>query len=711
MNKPSALPIQQASLVTILGAVAASILLVLPFTDSFIAHTKTYLLFATALLVAILFLIRVLKRSSFDLVMTPFTGPLALFGGAVLVSTFLSSPYPVEHLLGMGGVYIAMVVIALLGGSLLPKHSAGIYLATLSIVGSILLVLTALQFVGVGPAQWLNSLVGLDIPRGQIFNLSGSGLVGLQFALVGLVGIGAFYKINKKLPNVLMATAPILAIAVVMFGYSLLPGQDTAITLPSFTASWSVALDAMRNPQTAIIGVGPENYTNVYAQFKPVWVNMQDYWAVAFSQAANVPLTILTTMGFLGLIAWSLIALAAYKAYKAVNLENRPLALMIAAMLVLQLILPANVVMLTILAITIAVLGAAERHKLPVLQIQALSAKITNQQTSDEMAINYSKTKPVVSPFNAIAAILLVGAILLTYMVGRTYAAHFYMNESNKAAMQDDGVKVYELQQQAVRLNPYLDVFRRRYAYTNMVIAAALSNKADASEREKEQVSQLLQQAISEARAATILDPADYQNFLTLAQIYEQMMGVSEEAEQWAVQSYVAAIERNPMDPGIRLALGNIFLGKEDYSQAASIFNTAVEIKADFPNSYFNLAIALEGLNQLAQAQSAYQQVLSLIEPGSEDYKMVSERLAEVTKALEAASDSGEVQDETADSKPSILEQNLKPQQDVINNADNIDLSNGAEVGPAPETIQETGGNPEDGSDGAVNGAELETDL
>src|SRR5690606_30807573 len=139
------------------------------------------------------------------------------------------------------------------------------------------------------------------------------------------------------------------------------------------------------------------------------------------------------------------------------------------------------------------------------------------------------------------AVVLLLGVLLLSYFVGRSYAAQVYMNESNKAAVNDDAVRTYELQQRAIALNPYLDIFRRRYAMTNILIAIAISNRTDATEQDRQQVSELLQQSIREARAATMLDPGDSQNWLTLAQIYEQMIGATDEAVQWAIQSYVSA--------------------------------------------------------------------------------------------------------------------------------------------------------------------------
>ncbi len=680
MSSSRAFSIQSLSLVTIIGAVVAVILLLLPFTDSFIAHTKLYLLLAAGLLVTVLYLVRAIKRNSLDFVLSPFTTPLMVFGAAALISSLFTNSYPVENLLGMGGAYVAMVLIAIFGTSLLPRDSARPFLTTLGLVGVVLFALSLLQFVGLGPAQWFNAMWNFEIPSGLIFNLAGSTLIALQVSVVGLVGIAGYYYIHRRLPSLMMAAVPILLIAVAVFGWSILPGKDTSVVLPSYAASWSVALDALRSPRSAIIGVGPESYVNVYAQFKPLWVNTQEHWNINFNQAANVPLTLIATMGLFGLAAWVVFALAALKMIKVVSRENLPLAWMVVAMLLLHLLLPTNLVMLTILGITLAVLGAAERHRLPAVKMQTLSARITNQQQADATTA-HSNT---VSPFNIIAIAFLLGALLLSYFVGQSYAAQVYMNESNKAAMKNDAVKTYELQQQAIVLNPYLDSFRRRYAMTNMLIAIAISNRADATEQDQQQISELLQQSIREARAATMLDPGDSQNWLTLAQIYEQMIGVTDEAVQWAIQSYVSAIETNPTDPSLRIALGGIFLGQEEYEQAANIFNGAIEVKPDFPNSYYNFAIAMENLERYEAAKSAYQQVLVLLDPDTEDYTQVTERLEAVEAILAergeteegaAGGAAGVDADQSTSLTPSILDQNLQPQQNVVGNPGGVELN------------------------------------
>jgi tetratricopeptide (TPR) repeat protein len=659
----NATTIQKISLAIGLSVLALSLLLILPLTESFIFHSKSYLMFFGALAIAALFVLRSIQRRSVEFVLSPLTGGLILLGATTLASTFFTSPYPVEALLGFGGIYLGAVVIAIFGGTVLPKNSS--YYFTLALAGAVSLVTlgSVSQLLGYGPANLINQLFQVNLPTTLLFNLSGSSLIAAMASVVALVGMIGQIRIKKQVPPAFIALLPIVVIGLGIHLWSLLPGKPAELLTPSWTASWSVALDTIRSPRAALIGVGPESYSNAYSQFKPLWLNDTDQWAIQFPQAANAPLSILTTMGFLGLAAWLILALKAVKHMRESSDDSKPLAMMVVSTFVLQLILPPDAVLIIIQALAIGFWIANEKHKLPILQAHALSFRVLNRAPVFKPGATNSDV--VSAPLYVGAALSLIAVLTVGYLYGRAYAAHVLMYQSEIAAQNDDAITVYEKQQRAVQLNPYLDQLRRRFSSTNLLIAIAISNKADLNEAEQEQVAELLQQAIREARSATIIDPGDSQNWVTLAQVYQNIIPVNEEAVQWSVQSYVAAIETNPTNPLLRLALGNIFMDLEQYDQAANIFNQAVGIKPDFAASHYNLARSLALLGNYQEAKTSYQQVLLLIEPDSDDYITVSNELEEVEKALaemQPEDEEGFLEGAPAASPtlPSIIGQNLE---------------------------------------------------
>ena len=687
------------SLGALVGTIAAVALLVVPITNSFVSDTKAYLSFYVAIIMIGLFLAQSVKRRAFEFILSPLVVSMFFFGLAVGASTFFTNKYPVEGLIGLGGVLIASSTIAVLAGSTLPKRITQPFLSTLAITSALLTVSSALQLIGFGPANLINAIFGSTLPTNMLFNLTGSALVASQFILVSLVGVVSSVATKKHINKIFAITLPIMVIGLLLHGWALLPGKVAALQLPSWTASWSVALDTIRSPRAALIGAGPATYKNVYSIFKPAWTNATPQWAVIYNQAANAPLTILTTLGFFGLITWVLFGLKSISALKVASTENKPIAFMLLVTVGLQLLLPINVVMLLIQALLVAALVSSERDKYSIARFKALSVKIISRNQAARLP-----SKENTLPLYLGAGVGFVAVVALSYIVGRSYMAFMHSHQASKAAAADDAVAVYEHQQAAVTFNPYLDSFRRNYAVTNLLIASALSNKAELSEAETTQVGELLQQAVREARSATLLDESDSENWATLAEIYQNMIGVSEDAPDWAVQAYVTAIETNPTDPALRLSLGSIFYRQESFSQAASIFQQAVNIKPDFAPAQYNLAGVLVKLEDWNNARVAYQSTLQLLNPDTEEYKqvmeelrVVDEKIAELQAAVKAQQGQGGTTPLSNQvNTPSITDQAINGGTDIQSDTtEDVDLTAPpAEAATEPTVVEEASPTP-----------------
>lgn len=681
---------KKISLISVLVFGVLSVLLLLPITDNFIEHSKLYTLFFGTLLILILFVIKTYQERAFRISISPVSGALFLFGLATLASTFFTADYPVEGLLGLGGVFIATALIGLFGGNVLPKNSGLTFLKVLAGTSVALTIASVAQMVGYGPSQIFNQLFEIALPNSLNFNLSGAPFIALQVVALTLLAVIFHVVKTKKLSTFFAVTVPILVIGVGIFSWSLLPGKETSLLLPPFSASWSVMLDTIRAPKSALIGAGVANYRNAYQTFKPLWTNGSDQWAVTFTQAANMPLTVLTTMGILGLIAWLILVVSLIRFYKNCLPENKSLGFFVLVSFLLNLVLPFNTVILTLQALALAFLVANEAHRLPLLQMQALNFKMLNKPEKIG-----APNKPLNVALYTGTALSLVLIIAAGYLVVRSLQANLLMYQSTKAAASNDIIRVYELQQKAVQLNPFIDVFRRRYSYTSAIIAIALSNKADITEAEKQQVSALLQQSVTEARAATTLDPSESQNWTNLAQIYGNLIGVSEDAVNWTVQSYVSAIERHPTDPLLRLDLAAVFVGQKAYQQALGIYDQAINVKANLPISHYRRGEMLELIqtpDAYREARLSYQRALALLPAGSEDYVAVTTKIEELEKfmkdnniSLEAETEqtnppttTGTNSDETETtsdlSAPSITEQNLNNTDTVNPTAEPVEL-------------------------------------
>ena len=670
--------LQTAANWTVLATVFLLATLVVPTTANFLFESKLFLFFASTAVMGVLYLIHTLQRKEAGIVFSRFTVPLFLFSLSMAASTFFTNDYPVESILGFGGMFIAGVLYVFFASRLVSKDIASKLLLVLGVTAAVLTVSAGAQLVGYGPANILNQFAGLQLPTTAQFSITGSPFVALQFLVITLVGfvVSAIYTRTISRPAAILA--PIIVIGIALHTYSVLPGKPGAVVLPSATASWSVALDTIRAPRAALIGAGPASYSNLYLRFKPVWMNSTENWNIPFSQASNFPLTLLTTNGFLGLFTWALLFYSVIRAFASYENEEKAVAAMLIGTFVLQLFLPSNLVLIGIQLTLFVILIAAKRTSHNIVKVQALTVMADGQLPHEP-----ARTKNLTFPVYVVDAVIAGFLLFSCYMLANFYSASNAVFAASKAAQENNAVAVYENQQRAIQLNPYLDAYRREYAATNLLIASSLANKADATDAEKAQVSELLQQAVREARSATVLDALDTQNWAVLAQIYQNMIGAVEQADQFTVQAYLTAIENDPTNPQLHLGLGGVFLAAKEYQQAASLFQQAVNVKPDFTNARFNLAFSLEQLGSLEGARNEYNALLGYLDQQTEDYTKISDEIkrldAEIEKNKPAAAEGEEAATGTGTTqkKPSIIEQNLESSNDLITNppADSVDLN------------------------------------
>jgi cytochrome c-type biogenesis protein CcmH/NrfG len=229
---------------------------------------------------------------------------------------------------------------------------------------------------------------------------------------------------------------------------------------------------------------------------------------------------------------------------------------------------------------------------------------------------------------------LILLSVIGAYGLGRATWANFNIFKANRAGQNNQIVEMYQLQQTAIKFNPYLASYHQRWALTNLSIATALANKADLSQEEQTKILQLVQQAIAEGQAATKLQPKDVNHWAVLGQIYRNLIGIVDGADQWAVAAYTTAIQASPTNPNLRIALGEILYQTENFAQAEQFFLQATQLKPNLAKAHYDLANALAKQEKLTAAVVAYENMLTLVEPASEEYQTATTELNAVKTKL-----------------------------------------------------------------------------
>lgn len=681
-------------------AVALLPILVIPLTTSFVLDSKMYLLFFVGIIISILYFLNSFKDKVWKIVVSPITLPLIFFGGVAALSTFLTQSYPVENLLGLGGVYLASVIISIFGASIIDKKKSNLIIPVFAGAICLLNVASLLQLFGIGPSHLITAVTGFELDHSIIFNLAGGSFIAAQLGVLALIGIIARIFSTKKVGTFEVIALPLLVFGVGLHIWSMLPGQPAQTPLPSFASSWSVALDSLRVPRAAIIGQGPMAYLSTFSRYRPSSLNTTPYWQLRFESGLGAPLTMLVQMGILGIISWLLLAgkfvfkISKDQAYKA-----SPLTWVILASFVMQFFLPFGLLMIGLQGILLAFWTAQHKDSFSVLKLRPLSANLDSNRIAQLGSQKNQADKWISLITNGV---MIAGLLFVAFITAKSYTSFHNLYLAEKGRADNNVVKLYEHTQKAMLLNPYLDSIRRTYALTNVQIALALSEKTDPTKEEQQQISSLVEQAVREAQASTTIDPQDSQNWLVLAQIYQELIGSVEEADQWAVNAYVSAIQTDPSNPLIRIQLGNVLLQQEQLQQAASLFSQAIELKPDLASGHFYLGQVYQLAQDPINAKNSWQQALALLEPGTEDYEALEGMLEELQPQVEAAEEQlaqqqemsqqdGQVMDQgtspLGQQLPSLTDQNIENRDEIVSQTNDAQLELPEEEIPPEEEM------------------------
>jgi tetratricopeptide (TPR) repeat protein len=399
-------------------------------------------------------------------------------------------------------------------------------------------------------------------------------------------------------------------------------------------------------------------------------------------------MTALTEAGLLALSGMLLLFVSLYrqakkdfKEKKIVNWGFAAIASMISllALTLGLLFFPATILLIVLLFILLS-LNAKIRHT-------TLSLTTQGVETSQGLS-----SQNVASRFPALLITVPVIIFVILFLVQATQVlrAEYKFKKALDLLATNNASETYDTMREAIRLNPRVDRYHATFARVNLALANAITLKVasqtqqgqegetqeqtSVSEQDRQNITLLIQQAISEGKASVALNPLRSGNWEVLAQIYRTIMPLAQGADSFAVQTYRQAIALDPFNPNLRISLGGIHYGLRDYDGAIRVFESAVAAKNDHANAHYNLAFALRDKGELDRALSEMSLVVSLItDKNSEDYKAAQQALQDLQAKRQAAAPAGQELTPPQEAEEPVLQ----PQ---------LDLPEGSEPPNAPIT-------------------------
>jgi type IV pilus assembly protein PilF len=659
----------------------------LPFINNAFEFSKQVLLISFTVIISLLWAVKMISNKKITVRKTPFDLPLLAILVVFILATIFSQNR-LTSLIGLSGslhwnlieaisLYILYYAIA---SNIKEKKEVTTAFGAFISSAFVLSIMNLLSYFSVIKPEFVGNIV--FNPINSPTNLT------IMNAVALIVSTGLFIdylkrlnnkpvtpptKTQSKLPNmenkVFLVTFlySLFAIILVLTIFLISPltvktaNKVTNVDYPSetflnFDASWNISMDTFQN--VPLLGSGPSTFLYDYNRFHPQSINSEDYWAIRFNKPANEYLLFLSEVGIFGVLALLVLIIQVVRSLPSTISKDSgdregfySLATVVFVLISFGFTfstLPTIFILYVFLALAGVSLTSLGLSEDVTLSLSILKEGISSLGSSDRKVnlkkggFFHKKTSGATKDQGNVEAlpwifliVILSYTIFTGYYVSKFFIAEYNYKKAITALNDNEGIATYDYLQEAITANPYRDQYRNTYAQTSLLIANAISQGQELTDQDRLNIEQLLQQSVNEVRISTeVIAPQNAANWQLRGQVYQQLIGVADSAENWAIDGYTNAIALDPNNPLLRLELGSLYYQLEEYDQALNNFQNAALLKRDYTNAYYNLSIAYKKINQNELAYTAMQQVENLIKTDSPDYERIQTELEELRDLL-----------------------------------------------------------------------------
>ncbi len=448
--------------------------------------------------------------------------------------------------------------------------------------------------------------------------------VALLFGTILVVGIG-YWRERKIGHPARLATPVILVFLAILF--LVLPNpfhfNISGEVAPSASASWDIARQTLE--AHPLFGSGPGTWIFDYAQYRVPAVNQSPFWAIRFDRGLSAFLTLLATIGIVGIALWVLFVVSAIlKSFVHLVREKKDEVwyayLMVfggwATLVFAGFFYNYNVAHQFVLWLLLALLGSLVANEFLVWD--------GRRQAS----------RAAFSAVSVLFVIVLVGGVSLLWLTGQRFMADVSFGRGVQAfRFNKPAAVVIQEMEHAHTLNPLYDLYTRNASQAHLIhLLNVLQGKP--TQQQLADVQNEISVTVDLARLATTQGPNNVDNWSNLAQVYQGIAGFVRGADEFAIKNYQEAHRLEPQNPSYLAETGKIYLARaelqkplleahdqktqsdarkaiqENLNAAFQNLHQAIEIKSDYLPAHYFLGAVHEREGRLKEAIGELEQVL-----------------------------------------------------------------------------------------------------
>lgn len=494
-------------------------------------------------------------------------------------------------------IFLATIAIIALG-QVLSKHQL-LRTKLLPLITSILTVLAIVR-------------IGFD---------SGFWMLAIGSAL--LIIIGTTY-LSQVYSSVIVASFGIFVMAVLLLIFDV-PGFLT-VDLPVEVgigpgASWHIAKDTiLSGTKEFLLGSGPGTFLQSFSAYRDVAFNTNQLtWSVRFQTPYSTLLAIITEVGLLGTIVFTVILLGAVSVLLSTWKKTRPTTASEDSVSTAAETIRIHVFTVAAAWLTLTVgLGISFLSvSVWVLWWTLLALMLTGLAACLPTLITERRYSLAVSPqYSLVVSFLLVvvatGILIVGVFGTRMFLADISYARALSATTIEETTNHLD---QTLRYRPQYVPYQLSRARLALQRARL---EAQAVEPNSDSIANYLAIAVNTARQATTAQSNDVETWETLASMYLNTQALVPDANTWAVQALERAIALEPTNPVFQWQMANAKAFAGDVAGAEEQYKQAIRLKPDYIVAYVSLSSLLESQDRLDQAIAVYQPIFRMVEQNPE---------------------------------------------------------------------------------------------
>jgi tetratricopeptide (TPR) repeat protein len=367
----------------------------------------------------------------------------------------------------------------------------------------------------------------------------------LAFVVIVIAGMRFVARGNFRMPLVIVVAAIFLAI--VSPHLPQFSGASLEVR-PDATLTSHVMMQTLTS-RRFLVGSGPATFSEQFDRFRSQSINQTNFWNTPFSGGYDFLLTLATTTGFLGILAFLFLLVVFIRALFR-TFESRNSAMVVSILLFFLAALFVYPGFFVLLLFLFAGLG------------------IFSSLTAERREVSFESLKHGARFGVFVVAIVLAAASLAgAYVIGEHYAAAAeYAGGMTTMAAGNTTEAALQLGR-AVQLASENDAYWQ--AASQAALAQAQQSFQNAGGKLDVQVQSAIAAAIQAAQRAVQLNPDSSSAWANLGNLYSGMIPIAQGADTIAVQAYQAAEKVDPWNPDLPVDIARMDIVSAAKSNAA----------------------------------------------------------------------------------------------------------------------------------------------